>query len=111
MISFHTDSVTVLRAPLVDADYNNQEYDWPNATETEVAGCRVQPERGSDYTIDRDAVETRWRLFGPDGMDIRDTDRIMHQGVTYDIEGSVERWPSPTGALAHIEARLVRVEG
>jgi hypothetical protein len=111
MIGYHTDTVTVLRAPIVQDDYNNDVPDWPNATETAVTGCRVQPERGSEYTIDRDAVVTRWRLFGPDGMDIQDTDRIVHQGVTYDIEGSVERWPSPTGALAHIEARLMRVEG
>lgn len=111
MISFLGDTVTVVRAPLVDADYNNQEFDWPNATETEVGGCRVQPERGPEYTTDRDAVTTRWRLFGPDGMDLEATDHIVHQGTTYEVDGSVERWPSPTGALAHIEARLVRVEG
>lgn len=111
MISFRTDTVTVLRAPVVTVDYNNEELDWPNATETDVGGCGVQPERGTDYTIDREAIVTRWRLFGPDGMDIEDTDRIRHNGVVYDIDGSVERWPSPTGALAHIEARLIRVEG
>ena len=47
----------------------------------------------------------------PAAADIRDTDRIEYEGVTYDIDGSVERWPSPTGRLAHIEARLVRTEG
>lgn len=111
MISFANDVVTVVSAPLVDDGYGNQVLDWPNATETAVAGCRVQPERGSEYTVDREAVATRWRLFGPDGMDLEATDRIVHQGATYEVEGSVERWPSPTGALAHVEARLVRVEG
>jgi hypothetical protein len=112
MISFHTDTIVVLRAPLVDdPDYGNQVPDWPNATETTVTGCRVQPERGSDYTIDREAVLTRWRLFAPPTIDLLATDRVRHDGVDYDVEGSVERWPSPTNALAHVEARLRRVDG
>jgi Phage head-tail joining protein. len=111
MISYHRDTVTVVRAELVDDGYGNQVPDWANAARHVVLGCRVQPERGSEYTLDRDAIVTRWRLFAPAAADIRDTDRIEYEGVTYDIDGSVERWPSPTGRLAHIEARLVRTEG
>lgn len=111
MISFHRDTITVLRAPLVPDDYNNQVPDWPNAAETPVGGCRVQPERGADYTLDREAVLTRWRLFAPASVDLLPTDRVRHGGVDYDIEGSVERWPSPTGALAHVEALMRRVDG
>lgn len=111
MISFLTDTVTRIRASLADDGYGNEVRDWPNAVETDLYGYRVQPERGSEYTIDREAITTRWRLFGPAGDDIQDTDRLRHRGVVYDIEGSVEDWPSPTGALAHIEARLIRVEG
>lgn len=112
MISFHTDTITRLRAPLVEDEYGNQVPDWPAAEPgVPITGCRVQPERGGEYTIDREAIVTRWRLFAPDGADLLDTDRVRHGGVDYDIDGSIERWPSPTGALAHLEARLRKVEG
>lgn len=111
MISYHRDTVTVLRAQLVDDGYGNESPDWDNPTETTVPGCRVQPERGDDYVLDREAVITRWRLFAPAGTDLRATDRVEHQDVVYEVEGSVERWPSPTGSLAHVEALLRRAEG
>ncbi len=111
MIGFHRDTVTVLDAALVADGYENQVPDWSTPTETTVEGCRLQPERGADYTVDREAVTTRWRLFAPADAPIQDTSRIRHNGVVYDVDGSVERWPSPTGALAHIEALLRRAEG
>lgn len=118
MISYHTDTVTVVRAPVVKDPYDNDVFDWPNATSTPVTGCRVQPEHGSsragggvEYVIDREAITTKWRLFGPAGMDLLATDRVQHQGATYAVDGSVERWPSPTGRLAHVEARLTLTEG
>lgn len=110
-IGFHRDTVTVLDAALVTDGYGNPVPDWANATETEVTECRLQPERGTEYLTDREAVTTRWRLFGPAGMPIQDTSRVRHNGIVYDVDGSVERWPSPTGALAHTEALLRRAKG
>lgn len=111
MISYHRDAITVLRAPLVDDGYGNSQPDWENPTSTVVTGCRLQPERGDDYVLDREAVITRWRLFAPADTDLKATDRVEHQGVIYEVEGSVEHWPSPTGRLAHVEALLRRAEG
>lgn len=111
MIGFHRDTITVLRAELVTDAYNNEVFDWPNAARTDVSGCRVQPDRGTDNTLDREAITTRWRLFAPAGTDLLATDRVEHQGVVYVVEGSVEDWPSPTGRLAHIEALLRRTDG
>lgn len=110
-ISYHRDTVTVLRASLVDDGYGNDVPDWSAATRTDVTGCRLQPEQAGEYTLDREAVTTRWRLFAPAGTDLRATDRVEHAGEVYEVEGDPERWPSPTGRLAHVEARLRRTEG
>lgn len=110
-ISYHRDTVTVLRAPLVDDGYGNQVPDWSEPTRTDVPGCRLQPERAAEYVLDREAVTTRWRLFAPEGTDLRATDRVEYAGVVYQVDGEPERWPSPTGRLAHVEALLRRTEG
>lgn len=110
-ISFHRDTVTILRAGMVDDGYGNQTPDWSAPSRADVAGCRLQPLPVEDYTLDREAVTTRWRLFAPAGTDLRATDRVEHQDEVYEVEGDPERWPSPTGRLAHVEALLRRTEG
>lgn len=110
-ISYHQDTIAILRAGLVDDGYGNQVPDWSTPTSTSVPGCRLQPEQAGEYVLDREAVVTRWRLFAPDGTDLRATDRVEHAGEVYEVEGEPERWPSPTGRLAHVEALLRRTEG
>lgn len=111
MISFHRDTITILRASLVDDAYGNQVPDWSTPVSTAVTGCRLQPERAGEYVLDREAVTTRWRLFAPAGTDLRATDRVEHAGEVYEVDGDPQRWPSPTGRLAHVEALLRRTEG
>lgn len=113
MISWHDDVIARLRAPVAEDAYGNEVPDWAAAelAPVEVPGCRLIPEPGGEYTADRDATTTRWRLFAPVDADLRDTDRVRFYGDVYEIEGSVQRWRSPTGALAHLEALLRRTEG
>ncbi|WP_431881573.1 phage head completion protein [Micromonospora chalcea] len=111
MISYHRDTITVLRAALVDDGYGNEAPDWANPTRVDVTGCRLQPIPAEDYVLDREAVTTRWRLFAPPGIDLRATDRVEHNGAVYDVDGDPQRWPSPTGRLNHVEALLRRTEG
>lgn len=111
MISFKNQSVTVIR-PAYTVERGNQVPDWKAATEHTVTGCRVQPAAGTEeQSTTRDAIVNRWVLFAPTGVDITARDRIRHNGVVYQIDGSLRPWSSPTGALAHIEADLLRVEG
>ena len=113
-VSFKTQTVTVVRAPLVTDRYNAQVRDWANATSTPLTDCRVQPLAASGGLIiepGRDAVVTRWKLLAPDGADVLASDRIVWQGKTYEVDGDVELWSSPTGSLAHVEGLLKRVEG
>lgn len=108
-------TITVVRAARTTDRYGNPVLDWDAATRHDVRRCRVQPVQGSRVnmaeTIPRDGVETRRRVFIPAGADIDHLDRIEYLGLTYQIDGDVDAWPSPTGRLAHIELMLSRVEG
>lgn len=113
MISFERDTVTRVRAPLVTDEYGQptSQRDWTAATRTDINGCGMQPLPGYAYTLDRDAVVTRWRLVAPPDADLVSTDRIEWGGSTYEVDGDVESWSSPTGNLAHIKALLTRRSG
>ncbi|ONK09439.1 hypothetical protein [Streptomyces sp. MP131-18] len=109
------DSVTRVRAPLVTNPYGDPVRDWASAVRTTLTGWRVQPVQGSRQTaaetIPRDGLERNRRAFGPIGADIETTDRIEWAGVTWVIDGDVDRWRGPTGRLAHTEILLTRMEG
>lgn len=118
-VSFKNQTVVVVRPDWV-VERGNRIPDWSNATEFPVSGCRVQPMTGDEVMFsgasdeggtNRDSVITRWKLFGPPGMDIEAYDRVRHLGKTYEVEGPPQEWPSPTGVLRHTEARLMLVEG
>jgi hypothetical protein len=113
--AWHNDTIIRLRAPLVNDPYGNPVWDWDNATSTPLAGWRVQPMQGSRVsaaeTIPREGLERGRRLFGPYDADVLTTDRIEWDGVVWSIDGDVDRWRSPTGALAHAEIILTRMEG
>jgi hypothetical protein len=108
MISFHQQTVEVLTgAPTTDR-YGNAALDWTSPSVAVVSGCRVLPVTGAEVL---DRVTQRWMLFAPLGTALLATDRVRFGGVTYDVVGEVRRWSSPSGAVAHIEADLERVEG
>lgn len=105
-----TETVTVVTAARVTDPYSGTDtaLDWTATTRTEVPGCSVQPEPGSETINGRDSVVTRWRLRGPATMPVTSLDRVERGGTLYEVAGDVERWP---GRLAHTALLLQRVEG
>lgn len=113
-------TVTVLKPAWV-AERGNQIPDWDYATKATVTGCRLQPAQGDEVHFSgssstdggtaRDAVITRFKLFGPPGMDVSALDRVTFRGRTFEVEGPPQHWPSPTGLLVHTELYLRVVEG
>lgn len=102
------DTVTRLRAELVDGPYGNQQHDWANAT-SETYPAEVQPMPTSEDVASQQRVTTRFRvLLGPTA-DIEATDRIVWGGNTYEVDGDVLPWKR-RGVLHHYEALLLRVE-
>jgi hypothetical protein len=103
-----SNTITRIRAPLIEDQYGVAagRRDWAHADELDVLGCDVQPIAGSKYTLDREAIVARWRLFAPDGADIVATDRIRSDGLVYEIDGDVQIW-----AGSHLESFLRRAAG
>lgn len=104
------ETVTRLRGVSSTDAYNDSETDWSDPASLSISGCSVQPVQGDENLLGRESVVSRWTLFAPPDADIRSSDRIRHNGVDYDIDGSVQDWPD-IGGLAHRQALLRRVEG
>ena len=107
-ISFHRDTVEILVGTVVVDRYGNDTLDWSDPGETLIERCRVLPEAGTEIL---DRVTRRWILFAPPDTPLDSANRVRWDGIVYGVIGEVRRWPSPSGALAHIEADLERVEG
>ena len=90
--SFCNDTITVKRAALKDSR-GTKVYDWANAVSKTLGGCSVQPTSTS-----RD-------------FDGRTTHRIEWNSLTFEINGAVMPWKSPTGRVSHVWARLAEWRG
>lgn len=118
MISFKNQTITVLRPTFV-VERGDEVPDWSNPTQHLITGCRLQPMSADEVLFSgaggggtaRNAVVSRWKLLLPSGADITEHDRVRYADAVYEVDGFVQHWPSPTGALAHGEAVLRRVEG
>jgi hypothetical protein len=102
------DRVTRLRGtPTSGGVYGGQDTDWSNPG-TAVYPAEVQPISQTEDVAGQQRTQTRWRVFLPPSADVLATDRIVWDGVTYEVEGEVERWKR-RGVLHHLEAVLVKV--
>lgn len=106
------DTITVLRAQLVDVDrYGKQRRDWPAAAETEVTGVSVQALSAAEAAVDREYAATHLRLIAPHSIDLTATDRVRWHGLTFDVDGDPARWYDEHGQPEHLEATLKRATG
>lgn len=109
--SFATQTVTRLRAPLVDDGHNNAVPNWSAATSTPITGCSVQPGSTDEVLENRDTTLIQWTVYAPSTADVLSSDRISYLGVEYEIDGQPAAWPSPSGALDHKVLLLKRWNG
>lgn len=110
MIAVKRQSVTVLTPSWV-SDRGRLVADFTAPTSTVYDGCSVQPMAGEELHDERQGAVSRMRLIGPSTMALTHHDRVVHDSLTYDVEGPPQHWPSPTGSLDHVEATLRRVDG
>lgn len=113
VVSFGRKTVTRLRATTV-VERGDTIQVWTSPSTLDVSGCVFQPIPSEEILRDRtnrDAVIRRWRLITPPGVDITEYDRVRVDAVDYEVDGFIQRWVGPTGALAHDEIELKRVDG
>jgi hypothetical protein len=101
-----TQTVVRLRATDGAPDtHGNVTQTWTD--QATISGCSIQPVEGSEFNEGRQTVITRWQWFGPTDADVTSKDRIVFEGDTYEIDGSVKEW---SVILPHKSALLKRVE-
>ena len=106
------DTVIRVRATTTTDSHGNEVRSWGTATTSDISGCSMQPVTGSEANLGRDEVISRWKLFLPPSADLLPSDRVRFEGVTYEVDGSVQKWdPSDVTGLSHKECLLKLVEG
>lgn len=107
------ETVTRLRAPLVEDRYGSEVRDWDNATESAVTGCIVAPRHeGEDHEDGRQGVIVGFTVYAPAGADILATDRLTIRGDDHEVDGEPGAWVNPwTEITEGIEIHAGRVDG
>lgn len=110
-LSFWKDTVTVLRAPTEKK--NGMKYlVWDNATSRAVKRVLVTPQTTTREFGDRIVqLSDRKTLRADYDADIQSGDRVIFEGITYEVEGEVFHTKSPTGHVSSTRCTLVRWEG
>lgn len=101
-------TITIKRAPLVSDGKGNMIRDWPNAAST-TARAWVQPVSSDEQNLNQDRVVSRWKVFLEPSADMVATDRFVHAGTTFQVDGEVQLWD--TGTAHHYEAFAKKVSG
>lgn len=113
MRTFYTDSVTRVR-PQTTTDAHNPvaAVDWTlTPVSSTLTGCRFQPVSTSEDLRLREGVEVNARLLGPLDLDLTAQDRIVFDGLTYEVVGEPLNHRGPVGNVAHVEVLLRRFDG
>jgi hypothetical protein len=105
------DSVTVVRAQIIKKNGADVR-DWKNATRHIVSNVQITGQSTSSDFESRAAQlrDTRTFRAGYDA-NIQSGDRVIWEGVTYEVDGEVFRTKSPTGRLSSTRCNLIRWEG
>lgn len=109
--SFCNDDVVRIRAAQVN-QRGTIVLDWSDVQQVTISGCSVQPSSTSrDFDGRTTQVTDRWDLYAPPGSDLRAGDRIVWNGIAFEIDGAPMPWKSPTGSVSHVLAHLVEWSG
>jgi len=104
-------SAVVIKPGTVE-DRNVLRPDWSDVTRISEGGWRFHPLPSPEATeAGRQGIVTRLQGIGPADSAVAAHDRMEVDGVTYDVDGAPQRWPSLGGTLDHIEVVLQRVDG
>lgn len=92
--------------------YNNPQIDWTNPVVTTVNGwLDTNQRRMGETETNRDALESDGNAFLPAGTDVLGTDRLVINGITYQVYGIPSPVYRPGLGVHHIECRIKRFSG
>lgn len=92
-------AIVILRASLVADAYGNKIPDWPNATQIPLNVYRgpLGPSPGTEDIRQRDTT-IKWESirFTSTTVVVYTTDRVLMDGLTWEVWGQVEPWRTMT---------------
>lgn len=90
--------------------YGNDVY---GTTSVDVPGCIFAPGISAEIVAGRDTVTTQPSLYTPVGTDVTALDRVIVNGVAYEVDGTPEVYapPFPTPAFWGPVVKLREVTG
>lgn len=92
----HGETVTRLRAPLVEDRFNDEVPDWDHAVSVDIAGWGVSQDATSEaFETGRDATVSDFTLYRQESADVLPTDRLVIRGKTCEVVGDPFTWRSP----------------
>jgi hypothetical protein len=110
-------TITILTAATTVDGYRNTVLDWTSpASRTAAAYVRpistsLRPTGNEHVDVGRDVSERAWQVHTNDQA-VTVFDRVVHDGVTYEIDGDPLVWTTaPGGRLAFTKLLLRRVDG
>lgn len=101
------ETVTRLRAALAPNGYDgSMERDWDNFTSLAITGCNVQSFILSEKLLrevssDREFEEYVLRVWAPVGTDVQYTDRVVIQGLEYEVLAYAGDWKRLSNGSHH----------
>jgi hypothetical protein len=106
-----SDSIVVLRAPLVAGPYNSSDRDWANAVSHVEPAARARQLNTSEDVVNQERVVTRAKVVLFPGADILVTDRVTWRGQTWEVEGLPNQVNDGGGRAHHVTVLLTWVKG
>jgi hypothetical protein len=97
-----------VRYATVTDDYNNEVRD-PNNPTVATYPCRLEQTPSMEITVGANTQISNWVIYLPPDADVKGTDVIQADGVTYEVLGPPMANRSPI-MVHHQEARLIFVE-
>lgn len=109
LTSLMVHDVAILTAGTTTDRYGNLVLNWGTATSVSAKGWITQ-RPGSEDLLNRDAQIAEWVLFLEAGTPITGHDRVMWEGIMFEVAGPPQRAWTPRGEH-HVEATLRAITG
>lgn len=104
-------SVEIHRPTQVTDEYGDATESWDSPTKTKLPAF-VQPSSTGteDQTGDRHRATSTFSIYLQPGVDVRPKDRVLWNGLFFEVEGVPFTWNTGMSANGYTQATLVRVE-
>lgn len=105
------DTIVIIE-PGTKSAHGNDVDDWITpASEITVTGCYVELSVSAEDLVNRDATLAAGTAFAPAGTSCSHRAHVVHDGVTFAVDGNAFEMHSYSGALDHVPIPLQRWEG